>query len=148
MAFTRVYCPDRLEHIFRQRLIHKPWLRIDWIFKLSSLYRKQKQVLSDANASVDKVKIILICDTFLRTFSVVFYIKQVIRNRRESHRQKAEKHSSQLDSANNEDLRPSNRSSHSHPSSAMFITLNNIRGKIGLSGSTDGKGVGGEFRYE
>ncbi|XP_046450542.1 cytochrome P450 4c3-like [Daphnia pulex] len=81
---------DVLENIFRQRLIHKPWLRIDWIFKLTSLYRQQKQVLSDTNASVDKV----------------------IQNRRQSHRPKAEKHFGQSDysvSTIDEDSRPKER---------------------------------------
>ncbi|EFX88345.1 hypothetical protein DAPPUDRAFT_311474 [Daphnia pulex] len=61
---------EGMEHIFMERAVRKPWLRIDWIYKLTPLYRKQKQYSSSFNTFHDKV----------------------IRERREFHRRNAEKY--------------------------------------------------------
>ncbi|XP_046450539.1 cytochrome P450 4C1-like isoform X2 [Daphnia pulex] len=61
---------EGMEHIFMERAVRKPWLRIDWIYKFTPLYRKQIRYSS---------------------FLVTFYEK-VIRERREFHRRNAEKY--------------------------------------------------------
>lgn len=45
---------DRLERGFTQRAFHKPWLRLDWFFELSSLYRQEKQYISVTNTLIEK----------------------------------------------------------------------------------------------
>jgi hypothetical protein len=46
---------DRLEHVFMQRCFYQPWLRSDFIFKLSPLYRLEKQCISITSSLIDKV---------------------------------------------------------------------------------------------
>ncbi|XP_046450536.1 cytochrome P450 4c3-like isoform X2 [Daphnia pulex] len=74
---------DGMAHIFKERAIRKPWLRIDWIYKFTSLYRKQMQYSS-----------------FFNTFH-----EKVIRERRElQKRNAAEKHSSPQPVLNNNNV--------------------------------------------
>ncbi|XP_046462851.1 cytochrome P450 4c3-like [Daphnia pulex] len=70
-----------LENILIERAIRKPWLRIDWIYKLTALYRKQQQYSSFFDTVHEKV----------------------IRERREFHRENAEKYSNQPVMNNNAD---------------------------------------------
>ncbi|XP_046636786.1 cytochrome P450 4c3-like [Daphnia pulicaria] len=48
-------CIERLEHVFMQRCFYQPWLRSDFIFKLSPLYRLEKQCISITSSLIDKV---------------------------------------------------------------------------------------------
>ncbi|EFX60571.1 hypothetical protein DAPPUDRAFT_276730, partial [Daphnia pulex] len=43
------------EHIFVKRFMHQPWLRSDFIFKLSPLYRLEKRCISNTRSLIDKV---------------------------------------------------------------------------------------------
>ncbi|XP_046450540.1 cytochrome P450 4C1-like [Daphnia pulex] len=74
---------EGMEHIFMERVVRKPWLRIDWIYKFTSLYRKQMQYSSFFNNFTEKV----------------------IRERRElQKRNAAEKHSSPQPVLNNNNV--------------------------------------------
>ncbi|XP_046636785.1 cytochrome P450 4c3-like [Daphnia pulicaria] len=46
---------DGLEHVYTQRSFHQPWLRSDFIFKLSPLYRLEKRCISITRSLIDKV---------------------------------------------------------------------------------------------
>ncbi|XP_046640779.1 cytochrome P450 4c3-like isoform X1 [Daphnia pulicaria] len=50
-----VQCLERLEHVFMQRCFHQPWLRSDFIFKLSPLYRLEQRYTSISRSLIDKV---------------------------------------------------------------------------------------------
>ncbi|EFX88344.1 hypothetical protein DAPPUDRAFT_311475 [Daphnia pulex] len=46
---------EGLEHVYTQRSFHQPWLRSDFIFKLSPLYRLEKRCISNTRSLIDKV---------------------------------------------------------------------------------------------
>jgi hypothetical protein len=47
---------SRMAHIFMERAVRKPWLRIDWIYKWTSLHRKQMRYSSFFNTFHEKLK--------------------------------------------------------------------------------------------
>lgn len=59
---------DRLTHVFMQRCFYQPWLRSDFIFKLSPLYRLEQRCASIAFSLIDKV--IDSCDSWLAHVSI------------------------------------------------------------------------------
>jgi hypothetical protein len=91
-----------MENIFMQRTIHQPWLSIDWIFKMTSLYRKQKQYVSFGTAFNQKVTTELFI-AVERIISCYEICRQVIQERREFRRRNADKYSRQAVFNNNDE---------------------------------------------
>lgn len=38
-----------------ERSVYEPWLKVDWIYKLSSFYRQELQINSSNAVAMDKV---------------------------------------------------------------------------------------------